>query len=338
MMRKRIYIPTEDGQDIRNDVFHFEYSVCLRKNMDVDDFGFYHSKGKRIVLTQDTPCHTFFRKVWCNVAEPERVEDESLIVTREHTGCGDLQVVIAYRKGWIRRPVVVICLGGPIVPVPDVREADSIYQHFLDRNFALVIPLRRGVVCTGVSGWEEMLDGHYGQYDIQDTSAATDYALKRYADILDENNTLLYGGSYGGYVAMLIAGKMNASQRFKAIVAHCGIYNLEEYPYHSQGEYSETMLSYGNTTDPEVYKERVTCISPKTYIGEWNVPVLLIHHLYDTSAWMGQSVEAYNDALNRKKNVRLLIVPAPHSYDIEKRQELFMSISSFFTNNIIHDK
>lgn len=337
-MRKRIYIPTEDGRGIRNDVFHFEYSVCLRKNMSVDEIGFYHSRGERIVLSQDTPCHTFFRKVWCDVADSARVEDESLIVTREHTGYGNLQVVIAYRKEWRRRPVVVICLGGPIVPIPDVREADSIYQHFLKKGFAVVIPLRRGVIGTGVDGWEKMLEGHYGEYDIQDTSVATDCALKRYSDILDESNTFLYGGSYGGYVAMLMAGKMNSSELFKAIVAHCGIYNLEEYPYHSQGEPSETMLSYGNTTDSEVYKERVACMSPKTYIGEWNVPVLLIHHLYDTSAWMGQFVEAYNDALNRKKNVELMIVPAPHSYAIEKRKELFMSISSFFANNISYDK
>ena len=60
-----------------------------------------------------------------------------------------------------------------------------------------------------------------------------------------------------------MAGKMNSSELFKAIVAHCGIYNLEEYPYHSQGEPSETMLSYGNTTDSEVYKERVACMSRK---------------------------------------------------------------------------
>ncbi|MGM9697775.1 MAG: alpha/beta hydrolase family protein [Prevotella sp.] len=305
--------------------------------MNVDDIGFYHSRGERIELSQYAPCHTFFRKVWCEDVDPQRVEDESLIVKREHTDSNELQVVVAYRKEWRRRPVVVICLGGPIVPIPNVRETDSIYQHFLNNGFVVVVPLRRGVIGTGVDGWEYMLEGHYGEYDIQDTCIATDSMLRRYSQIMDENNIFLYGGSYGGYVAMLMAGRVNSSKRFKAIIAHCGVYNLAKYPYHSQGEAEETMQTYGNTTDVIEYNKRIACISPNTFVGEWNVPVLLIHHLYDTSTWMGQSVEAYNDALNLK-NVKLMIVPAPHSYAIERRKELFMNISSFFTNNISYEK
>lgn len=337
-MRKKVYIPTVDGRDIRNDVFHFEYSMCLHKSMNVDDIGFYHSRGEIIELSQDAPCHTFFRKVWYEGVEPKSIEDESLIVMREHADSSKLQAIVAYKKEWERRPVVVICLGGPIVPIPNVRETDSIYQHFLDNGFAVIIPLRRGVIGTGVDGWENMLEGHYGEYDIQDTSIATDCVLRRYAQIMDENNVFLYGGSYGGYVAMMMAGRVNSLKRYKAIIAHCGVYNLAKYPYHSQGAPEETMLTYGNTTDVIEYNKRITCISPNTFIREWNVPVLLIHHLYDTSTWMGQSVEAYNDALNLNKNVKLMIVPAPHSYAIERRKELFMNISSFFTNNISYEK
>lgn len=117
---------------------------------------------------------------------------------------------------------------------------------------------------------------------------------------------------------------------YKAIVAHCGVYDLASYPWHNQGRPSETMQTYGRTANKEKYFENVVNISPNTFVDNWNVPILLIHHLYDTSSWFGQSVMAYNDALKRGKQVNLLIVPGPHSYDINNREDLFSEIVSFF--------
>ena len=181
--------------------------------------------------------------------------------------------------------------------------------------------------------WECALDGHYGEYDVADTVEAADYALTRHYDLIDAANVFLYGGSYGGYVTELIAGKANADRRFKAVAAHCGVYDLTTYPWHCQGIAEETMTTYGRTTDAAEYAQNVSGISPKTYVGELSVPLLLVHHLNDTSTWVGQSVEAYNDALRLKKDVSLLIVEGPHTYDIPQKETLFRKISAFFEKN-----
>ena len=178
--------------------------------------------------------------------------------------------------------------------------------------------------------WELALDGHYGEYDVDDTIAATDFVMLHHKDVIDTKNVFLYGGSYGGYVAGLIAGKVNSSKRYKAIVTHCGVYDLATYPWHCQGIPEETMKTYGNTTDKSVYSERVKDISPKTFVANWNVPILFIHHLNDTTTWVGQSVAAYNDALKLRKDVTLLIVHGPHTYDIPQKESLFLKIVTFF--------
>jgi len=90
------------------------------------------------------------------------------------------------------------------------------------------------------------------------------------------------------------------------------------------------MKAYGNTTDKSVYSERVKDISPKTFVSNWNVPILFIHHLNDTTTWVGQSVAAYNDALKLRKDVTLLIVHGPHTYDIPQKKSLFLEIVTFF--------
>ena len=230
-----------------------------------------------------------------------------------------------------KSPVIVICLGGPIVPIPNFMAANSIYYHFIQQGYSLAIPLRRGLLGLDIE-WARALDGHYGEYDIEDTIEATDFVLIHHAETIDVENVFLYGGSYGGYVAELIAGKANSNKRFKAIVAHCGVYDISTYPWHCQGIPEEIMKTYGNTTDKSVYSERVKEISPKTFIANWNVPILLVHHLNDTTTWVGQSVAAYNDALNLKKQVALLIVQGPHTYDIPNKKALFHNLTSFFKN------
>ena len=140
---------------------------------------------------------------------------------------------------------------------------------------------------------------------------------------------VLYGGSYGGYVALLIAGRENSNHLFKAVIAHCGVYDLRQYPWHTQGTAEETMQTYAQTDNPQEYARRAACISPHTYIQQWEVPVLLIHHLHDTSTWVGQSIAAFNEALSLHKSVRLMIVNGPHTYDIPQQQTLFGHITHF---------
>lgn len=313
-------------------MFKYDYTDSLDQYMVKDENGFWRSCGKEVILEQKLPCRVFYKKSW--MESESRHEflpsmDKEVVQFRERINGSRLEVVVVKRKNAAICPAVVICLGGPMAPVPDFLDESSIYCHFIKQGFALIIPLRRGVSGMGKE-WELALDGHYGEYDVEDTVAATDFVMSHHQNMIDTENVFLYGGSYGGYVAGLIAGKVNSSKRYKAIVSHCGVYDLAAYPWHSQGIAEETMLTYGRTADVLSYKKKVRAISPKTYVFEWSVPMLLIHHLNDSSTWVGQSVAAYNDALKLKKQVSLLIVKGPHTYDIPQKESLFLEISLFF--------
>lgn len=333
-MRKRIYIETNIAEGLRNEVFRYDYTPSLNKSMTIDEYGFWHATGREIVLDDSITNQIFYRKGWKEVAQNNVQDAGDSIYIKEDVNQYGLSVIIASPSIDRPLPAVVVCLGGPQTPVPNIYEEDSVYQILMANGFALIIPLRRGVV--GISReWQAALDGHYGDYDIQDTTEAVAFAVDHHPDIICPNRVCLYGSSYGGYVALLMAGKSNADRRFKAVVAHCGVYDLATYPWHSQGIPEETMLTYGHTTNLKEYAAKVIEISPKTYVNKWCVPMLLIHHLNDTSSWFGQSIAAYNDALRHGKQTDLMIVPGPHTYDIKNHNILFHQIISFFSEQMV---
>ena len=334
-MRKRIYIESNNGDSIRNDVFKYDYTESLDKCMYKDTNGFWCSCGSEVIMQQMSPCRVFYKKVWSEIdseVQPLTKLNEDVFQYRERVNDKGLEVIVIQKKNTTKAPVIVIALGGPISQIPDFMIEDSIYSHFLEQGFSLIIPLRRGI--KGISEeWEQALDGHYGEYDVEDIITATDFILDHNENTIDIENVFLYGGSYGGYLAELIAGKANLNKRFKAIIAHSGVYDIATYPWHSQGIAEETMNTYGKTTDSSMYPQKVKEISPKSFVANWNVPILLVHHLNDTSTWVGQSVDAYNDGLKLGKSVSLLIVQGPHTYNISNKMALFHKLSSFFKNN-----
>lgn len=148
---------------------------------------------------------------------------------------------------------------------------------------------------------------------------------------MDINRIGLYGASYGGFASLLIAGKHNDTNMFKAIVSHCGMSDLERYPYECYGNPSDVMDYYAGDED---FLQKVKTISPYHYISRWSAPVLLVHTIDDTSVWFGQSVRAYNKGVMYSKNVDLILAPGPHSYEIQNGEHLINLIIKFFSSNL----
>ena len=308
-------------------VFDRDYTPSLNHAMEQDAHGLWRDRQQPVDLSLSEPARIHYVKTRVEVPAPEPAALTDYVVDRVTVNERGLQALVAYRRGARACPTMVICVGGPNVPPPDLTEPDSLYRYLLAQGWTLVVPLRRGVM-TVSEEWEKALEGHYGEYDVADTLEAVRCVQQR-CEAVDKERMVLYGGSYGGYVAQLIAGRENSDRLFKAVIAHCGVYDLRTYPRHTQGRAEETMETYAGTTDPQEYSRRVEAISPQTYVQRWSVPVLLIHHLHDTSTWVGQSVAAYNEALSLHKTVRLIIVNGPHTYAIPQREALFGAIARF---------
>ena len=264
------------------------------------------------VIADNTVSHIHFHKV-CN--------DEDLYVC----------VIEPVAKERVS-PAIVVCLGGPNIPIPNFADSCSIYERFRQEGFFVIIPLRRGII--GISPeWTNGINNNVGTIDVDDILRGVVFATTGYSKVMDINRIGIYGASYGGFSSLLIAGKHNETCKFKAIVSHCGMSDLERYPYECYGNPSDVMDYYAGNED---FLQKTKDISPYNYIRRWEVPVLLVHTIDDTSVWFGQSVRAYNEGIKYGKKVDLILAPGPHSYDIQNGKHLINLIVEFFFNNLTH--
>ena len=218
-------------------------------------------------------------------------------------------------------PAIAICLGGPFIDVPDFNVRDSVYQLFLRKGFAVIIPLRRGVL--GVSKeWTHGLNGHLGKADVFDVIAGTKEAIEQ-VDSIDRNRIGIYGASFGGYTALLAIEDKNDPLLFKAACVVCAMSDPDNYPYESQGNINETRRTYENAP------------SPIGRCANIRIPSLIIHTCDDETVWFGQSVRLYNKMIEEcSSKTELAIFSGPHSMDIPHRQDLEDSITGFFKNEL----
>lgn len=234
----------------------------------------------------------------------------------------------------VKSPAIVICLGGPFIKIPDIRTMPDLFHRFSNVGYHVIIPLRRGVVGLS-SEWERGLYDRYGIADVEDIIVATKEMMTEYESTIDSTRLGLYGGSYGGYSALLINGKHNRDLLFKSVVSHCGVFDLSSYPYHSSGKARDIMMEYGHTYDKSVYCDNIRNINPACFVSDWIVPVLLVHTIDDTATWFGQSVNAYNAALNNScHNVSLILAHGGHSYNISEEEAVEDAIIKHFNKTL----
>lgn len=225
---------------------------------------------------------------------------------------------------------VVICLGGPHIPIPNFSENGTLIDYLSENGYYVIVPLRRGII--GISDtWEHELIGNYGHLDILDIIEASNFASQLLKISISQIS--LYGGSYGGYCASLIATKYSDKLKFKSVIIHCGITNLISYPNECQGNPDDIMYEYTKTCKRWEYNQRATQISPINFIERISYPVFLIHSIDDCSVWMGQSIRFYNKALKHNKRIDLLLIPGPHSYNTKYKEYLFKYILCYLDKN-----
>ena len=236
-------------------MFSFSYVVETKK---LERSIVTNQKYEKLIVKRNT-------KVEKNTVEFYRLSDSELYVAvmQPVVWCGN------------RCPVVVIPLGGPNIEIPEFSES-SIYSKMAKRGFMVVVPLRRGVI--GISQeWEQALEGNYGRLDVVDIIDGTKYILKKFCHLIDEHKVFLYGASYGGYTALLIACKYNVGRMFRAVVSHCGMSDLACYPFECSGNVCDVMKSYAGTDDRKEYLRIIKPISPYANIHHLDIPVLLVH-------------------------------------------------------------
>jgi dipeptidyl aminopeptidase/acylaminoacyl peptidase len=164
---------------------------------------------------------------------------------------------------------------------------------------------RRGLPSFGKE-WNAQISGDYSGLNIKDYLSAVD-ALKK-ENFIDENRLGCVGASYGGYSTFFLAGKHE--KRFKAFIAHCGMFNLESFygateetffPNHDLGGAYWDMK---NKTAQRSYAN-----SPHKFVQNWDTPILVIHGGKDFRIPYTEGMQAFNAARLRGIPARFLYFP-----------------------------
>jgi len=199
-------------------------------------------------------------------------------------------------------PAVLYCQGGPQSAVSQFFSYRWNFQMMASRGYVVVAPNRRGLPTFGKE-WNDQISLDYGGQNMKDYLSAIDDVAKE--PYVDETRLGCVGASYGGFSVYWLAGHHN--KRFKAFIAHCGMFNLESW-YGTTEE-----LFFANHDLGGAYWQKPTLnsysFSPHRFVGNWDTPILVIHGGNDFRIPYTEGMQAYNIAQMRGIPSKFLYFP-----------------------------
>jgi dipeptidyl aminopeptidase/acylaminoacyl peptidase len=199
-------------------------------------------------------------------------------------------------------PTLLYCQGGPQSVVSQSWSYRWNLQLIAARGYIVVAPNRRGVPSFGQE-WLDQISGDYSGQNIRDYLSAIDaVAAEPWSD---ETRLGCVGASYGGYSAFFLAG--NHHKRFKAFIAHCGIFNFESM-YGGTEELWFVNNDYkGAYWDENPVAKRSYANSPHKFVTRWDTPLLIFTGMNDYRIPYSQSLEAFTAARLHEIPSRLVV-------------------------------
>ena len=202
-------------------------------------------------------------------------------------------------------PTLLFCEGGPQSPVSQFWSYRWNFQIMAANDYIIVAPNRRGLPGFGVE-WNEAISGDYGGQCMKDYLTAIDEMAKE--PFVDENRLGCVGASFGGFSVYWLAG--NHNKRFKAFIAHDGIFNLDmQYLETEEKWFTNWDLGGAYWEKQNAIAQRTYANSPHLFVDKWDAPILCIHGERDYRILANQAMAAFDAAKMRGIPAELLIFP-----------------------------
>ncbi|MDP2235503.1 MAG: S9 family peptidase [Bacteroidales bacterium] len=202
-------------------------------------------------------------------------------------------------------PTLLYCQGGPQSTVSQFWSFRWNFQMMAANDYIIVAPNRRGLPGFGME-WLEQISGDYGGQNMRDYFSAIDELAKE--PFVDENRMGAVGASYGGFSVYWMAG--NHNKRFKAFIAHNGMFNLEsqyletEEMWFANWDLGGPFWDKNNKAAQWSYEN-----SPHKFVQNWDTPLLVIHSELDYRIVASQGMSAFNAAILRDIPAEYLYFP-----------------------------
>jgi dipeptidyl aminopeptidase/acylaminoacyl peptidase len=219
-------------------------------------------------------------------------------------------------------PALLYCEGGPQTAVSQFFSYRWNLQLMAANGYVIIAPNRRGLPTFGQE-WNDEIAGDYGGQNMKDYLSAVDEIKKE--KYIDPKRIGAIGASYGAYSVLYLAGCHQ--NRFKAFIAHCGMFNLESQYAGTE----ETFFPNHDLGGPFwlAHRPKSYDYSPHRFVQNWNTPIMIITGANDFRIPYTESLQAFNAAQLMGIPSKLLFFPE-ESHWVLKPQNSVLWQHEFF--------
>ena len=201
-------------------------------------------------------------------------------------------------------PTLLYCQGGPQSMVGQSFSMRWNFHLMAAKGYVVAAVNRRGLPGFG-QAWNDQISKDWGGQAMADLLAVCDAMQAR--PYVDKARSAAVGASFGGFTVYWLMG--NAGDRFAAMIAHCGVFNLESmYLATEELFFVDWDLGGPYWSSPEA-ADRYRRFSPHRYVQNWKTPLLVIHGEQDFRVPYDQGLQAFTAAQLQGVPSRLLMFP-----------------------------
>ena len=212
------------------------------------------------------------------------------------------------KKKW---PVMHVIHGGPHSAFGDSWHWRWNHQTFAAQGYVVACVNYHGSTGFGFE-YLDCITGHWGEYELQDIEAGTDWLLKK--PWVDKKRITATGGSYGGYMVAWMNGHVKPG-RYQAYVCHAGCFDWQAMYADDAYDWHRKELGAAYWDDPA----KVAAQSPDTYAKHFKTPTLVIHGAMDYRVPDAQGLAYYNTLKALGVDARLVWFPDENHWVLKPR-------------------
>ncbi len=216
--------------------------------------------------------------------------------------------------------------GGP--QYNESKSFRAMFQIFLNRGYNIFCPNFRGSTGYGAE-FVKLVEGDWGHGPRLDNVEGIKWLFEE--GISNPDKLFLVGGSYGGYMALLLHGRH--PEYFKAVVDIFGVSDLFTF-YNSVPEHWKPMMKQW-IGDPVDDKERFETDSPVTYLDTMTKPMLVIQGAHDPRVVKEESDQIVEKLRDAGREVEYIVLEDEgHGFSKKENEILvYKSMLEFLNKN-----
>jgi dipeptidyl aminopeptidase/acylaminoacyl peptidase len=201
-------------------------------------------------------------------------------------------------------PLIFLVHGGPQGSWGDDFHFRWNYQMFAAPGYVVVAVNPRGSTGFGQE-FTDQITGDWGGRVYEDLMKGLDYVLEN-NEFIDPDRVAAAGASYGGYMMNWFAGH---TDRFRCLVNHDGVYNLESMYGSTEELWFPEWEMYGTPwSNPDTYAKW----SPHRFaakFGEYKTPMLIVHGANDFRVPLAEAMQVFTAMQRQGVPSRFLYFP-----------------------------